>query len=143
MPKHDGAEYATSLPTSEIKRLLREVLDGSVMETLNQGALDDEAEIAILARRVGGMLMQKSPYGPGLAAIHVIVTEHGSERRVEVVSLGSSFADGMRNARGSSGFLDGAQKSKQNLPKLPMSKKMASAVVEALRSADRGLRQVG
>ena len=140
MPKSEHSTVTTTLEASKLKQILSSVLSGATVEPLNQGPLDGESAVAIVASQRGGAVFNTSPFGPGMAAAQVIVEDHGSLRSVEIIALGTSFMDGLSAQRRAGNAMAGMSVARQQ-PNLKLSRNMVAAIVAALKTADPGLRQ--
>ena len=140
MPKSEHTIVSTSLDVAEVKGILSSVLSGATVESLNLGPLDGDAALAILACQRGGVAFKKSPFGPGNAVAQVIVEDQGSTRRVELIAIRDSFADGWNRQRAAGNAIAGMSAMKQ-APSPKAGRNMVGAILQALRAADPSIRQ--
>jgi hypothetical protein len=140
LPKSEHTIVSTSLDVAEVKGILSSVLSGATVESLNLGPLDGDAALAILACQRGGVAFKKSPFGPGNAVAQVIVEDQGSTRRVELIAIRDSFADGWNRQRAAGNAIAGMSAMKQ-APSPKAGRNMVGAILQALRAADPSIRQ--
>lgn len=124
----------------DVRGILSSVLSGATVESLNQGPLDGEAALAILASQRGGLAFKKSPFGQGNAVAQVIVKDHGSTRSVELIAVRNTFADNWNSQRGAGSALGGLSAAK-DAPNPKAGRNMVDAILQALQVADPSLRQ--
>lgn len=140
MPKGEHTIVSTTLDVARVKSILSSVLSGATVEPLNQGPLDGDAALAILACQRGGVAFKKSPFGPGNAVAQVIVEDHGSTRSVELIAIRSTFADGWNRQRAAGNAIAGLSAMKE-APNPKAGRNMVGAVLQALKAADPSIRQ--
>lgn len=140
MPKGQHTMISTTLEVTHLKGILSSVLSGATVETLNQGPLDGDAALAILAIQRGGVAFKKSPFGPGNAVVHVIVEDQGSTRSVELVAIQDTIAEGLRRGAGGGNPVAALGAIKQ-APNPKAGRNMVGAILQALKAADPSLRQ--
>jgi hypothetical protein len=140
MPKGDHTIISTTLDVDRVRGILSTVLSGATVESLNQGPLDEEAAIAILASQRGGVAFKKSPFGPGNAVAQVVVEDRGATRRVELISIQNTFADNWNGQRAARGAIAGLSAVKE-APNPKAGRKMVGAILQALQAADPSLQQ--
>jgi hypothetical protein len=139
MPKGELTVVSTTLDITRVKGILSSVLSGATVEPLDQGPLDGDAALAILASQRGGAFIKKSPFGPGNAVAQVIVEDHGSTRSVELIAIRDTFVDGWNRQRAAGNALAGLSAVGQ-APNPKAGRKMVGAILQALRAADPGIR---
>jgi hypothetical protein len=140
LPKGEHTVVSTKLDVAQVKGILSSVLSGATVEPLNQGPLDADAALAILACQRGGVAFKKSPFGPGNAVAQIIVEDHGSTRSVELVTMRDTFADGWNRQRAAGNALAGMSAMKE-APSPKAGRKMVSSILQALKAADPSIRQ--
>ena len=139
MPKGEHTVVSTTLGVADVKRILSSVLSGATVEPLNQGPLDGDAALAIVARQRGGVAFKKSPFGPGNAVAQVVVEDHGSTRSVELVAIRDTFSDGWNRQRAAGNAMAGLSAVKQ-APNPKAGRNMVEALLAALKAADPSIR---
>ncbi|HWF20812.1 MAG TPA: hypothetical protein VG226_01595 [Acidimicrobiales bacterium] len=140
MPKSEHTILSTMLDVKHVKDILSSVLSGATVEPLNRSPLDGDAALAFLAIQRGGVAFKKSPFGPGNAVAQVIIEDHGSQRRVELIALRDSFADGWNRQRAAGNAIAGLSAIKQ-APNPKAGRNMVEAIFQALKAADHGIRR--
>lgn len=140
MPKGEHTIVSTTLDVAHVKRILSSVLSGSTVEPLNQGPLDGEVALAMLACQRGGVAFKKSPFGPGNAVAQIIVEDNGSTRSVELIAIRDTFADGWNRQRAAGNAIAGMSAMKQ-APNPKAGRNMVGAILQALKAADPSIRQ--
>lgn len=140
MPKGEHTILSTTLDVAHVKSILSSVLSGATVEPLNQGPLDGDAAIAILASQRGGVAFKKSPFGPGNAVAQVIVEDHGSTRSVELIAIRNTFADGWNRQRAAGNAIAGLSAMKE-APNPKAGRNMVGAILQVLKAADPSIRQ--
>ena len=140
MPKSEHSTFATTLDVTHVKNILSSVLSGARIDSLNQGPLDEDAALAILASQQGGFVFNRSPFGPGNAVAQIIVEDHGASRSVELIAIRSTFVDGLNVSRAKGSAIPAMAASRRQ-PNKQAGRKMVEAVVQALRAADPSIRQ--
>lgn len=139
MPKSEHSTFTTTLDATRVKGILSSVLSSATVESLNQGPLDGNAALAIVASQRGGVF-NKSPFGPGNAVAQIIVEDHGSTRSVELIAVGTSFMQGMNAQRSAGDAMAGISAVRQQ-PNLKFGRNMVGVILQALKAADPSIRQ--
>jgi hypothetical protein len=140
MPKGESTIASTTLGVADVKGILSSVLSGATVEPLNQGPLDADAALAILASQRGGVVFRRSPFGPGNAVAQVIVEDHGSTRSVELIAMRNTFADNWNRQRAAGNAIAGLSAMKE-APNPKAGRNMVGAILQALKAADPSIRQ--
>jgi hypothetical protein len=138
LPKSEHTTLSTTLTATQIKSILSSVLSGADIESLNQGPLDDDAAIAILASQQGGVF-KKSPFGSGNAVAQVIVEDRGSARHVELITFKDTMGDSFNRTRSSNGMVS-AMAAGNKAPNIKAGRQMVEAILHVLREADPSIR---
>jgi hypothetical protein len=134
LSKSEHTSFSTTLEVTQIKSILSSVLSGAEIKPLNQGPLDDDAAIAILASQQGGMF-KKSPFGTGNAVAQVIVEDRGSARHVDLITFKDTMGDSFSRARSSSS-MGGAMSAGNKAPNIKAGRAMVASILQAIRDAD-------
>ena len=146
MAKDEESIYRSAFSVDQIRRILDGALAGSDVQPLELGPLQDNPALAVLAERVGGAVMNRSPFGPGLASVQIVVRDMGNYREITFVALATTFGQAFSGARyakvSGQGMVGGLQSAKRNNPKLPFSRKMVRAAVDALGREDPNLQEL-
>jgi hypothetical protein len=140
VPKGEHTIVSTKLDVTRVKGILSSVLSGATVEPLNQGPLDGDAALAILAIQRGGVVLKKSPFGPGNAVAQVIVEDHGSTRSVELIAMRNTFGDSLKK-QAAAGSAVGGLLATRDTPNPKSGRNMVVAILQALKAADPSLRQ--
>jgi hypothetical protein len=139
MPKGEHTTVSTALDVTRVRGILSSVLSGATVEPLNQGPLDGDAVLAILAIQRGGAF-KKSPFGSGNAVAQVIIEDHGPMRSVELIAIRDTFGDGWNRQRAAGNAIAGMSAMRQ-APNVKSGRKMVGAILQALKAADPNIRQ--
>jgi hypothetical protein len=140
MPKGEHTVVSTTLDVAEVRGILSSVLAGATVESLNQGPLDGDAALAILASQRGGVVFNKSPFGTGNAVAQVIVEDHGTTRSVELIAIRNTFGDNWNKQRAAGNAIAGLSAAKE-APNPKAGRNMVGAILQALKAADPSIRQ--
>lgn len=139
MPKGKHTSVSTTLGVTNVKEILSKVLSGATVEALNQGPLDGDAALAIVASQRGGVVLKRSPFGPGNAVAQIIVEDHGSTRSVELIAIRDTFGEGLNRQRAAGNAIAGLS-AVGKAPNPKAGRNMVNAILQALKVADPGLR---
>lgn len=141
MPKGEHTVVSTSLSVEQIRKTLSSVLSGAKIEELNRTPLESGAALAIVASQFGGVAFKRSPFGPGNAVAQIIVEDHSSARKIELIAIRDTFGESWNKQRAAGNAMAGLSAVNQS-PKLRAGRNMVDAMLAALRSADRNLQQL-
>jgi hypothetical protein len=146
MAKDEETSYRSALGVDRIRKIIDGALAGSDVRPLEVGPLGDKPALAVLVERVGGAMMNRSPFGAGLASAQIVVRDTGKYREITFVALATTFGQAFSGARyakvSGQGMVGGLQSAKRNNPKLPFSRKMVRAAVDALGREDPNLQEL-
>ncbi|WP_290655583.1 hypothetical protein [Kocuria sp.] len=127
-------QHLTKLTTEQIKVVLRDVLRGAEISSLEEDPLSEPSDFAILAQQQK-TLFKHSDFGRGMACAQVIIVNRGDHREINFVAFGTGVGQQIATSFAHEDIFERNRALKSN-PVMRSSKKMVSSIIEAVSHAE-------